>query len=454
MNYQLTLTNTAFHQLVDGFTQNPERMTAICPAGVNYLLNRVELLVHTIRWNLTDVDGMTPYVLVVGSADVTQLPNVLHSALSHHPTDVMSAILALGVGAAAGHLTGVCLTPRRIEPLHTLTIIGAGLTRVHFPSRNASHTESNNTSSQQPDFSRWSRTIGALGEGTWENLTSLHIGVIGCGRTGSLVATSLARLGLQRLTLIDPDCLEPHNIGEMDAVTPNDIGQPKAHAVASFLRTYAVLPNSRCHQLVDLPDSIFSLSAFVAVKQADLLLCCVDDAAARLAATFLATLYLKPLLDIGTGIIQTDTSPEAQNSLPPLSEDAHPQSRAMGADIRLTLPGDRCLLCLGGIAHLEQARLALLNDQPQRTTQQDWHQQRAGSLRSLNAIAAHFALRLLEDFAARRMRNSVWLHLEFNDVGIPTLEHRTSPNSRCPICALTGQGDDRSDALFEVLERL
>ena len=59
--------------------------------------------------------------------------------------------------------------------------------------------------------------------------------VFGCGRTGSLVAASLRRFGARRITLIDPDTLEPHNISEMNGVRVNDVGQPKARVVATAL---------------------------------------------------------------------------------------------------------------------------------------------------------------------------------------------------------------------------
>lgn len=49
------------------------------------------------------------------------------------------------------------------------------------------------------------------------------------------MAVTLVRLGIPRLTLIDPDLIEPHNLGEMDAVTDADLGRPKAEALADHL---------------------------------------------------------------------------------------------------------------------------------------------------------------------------------------------------------------------------
>jgi hypothetical protein len=338
MPYHLTLTEPAFRQLVDGLTTDPTRVAA-CPAGVSRLPDRVELLVHTVRWQPAPANDTTPHVFVIGADNATHLAHSLRTALSRCPADTTNALLALGVGAATGHLAGICRTPRGIEPLHSLTLIGAGLPRIYLQPA---------TRNPQPS-AIWSRTIGALGEDVYRHLTALNYVVIGCGRSGSLIASALSRLDLS-ITLIDADKVEPHNVGEMEAVTLTDVGRAKVEAMADFLRVHA----PRASQpLIPIADSVLALSALAAVKRADVLFCCVDNPAARLATAFLAALYLKPLLDIGTGIFY-------EGNHQPLTINPH---RTMGADIRLVLPA-RCLLCFGGIAHLDRARTDLLNPQP------------------------------------------------------------------------------------------
>lgn len=65
---------------------------------------------------------------------------------------------------------------------------------------------------------------------------------------------------------------------------------------------------------------------------------------------------------------------------------------------------DGCILCLGGLADWAQARSLFFP--VSRRTEADWRRQRAGSLRSLNPIAAHLGLRLLEDLVAERVDGS------------------------------------------------
>jgi hypothetical protein len=258
--------------------------------------------------------------------------------------------------------------------------------------------------------------------------------IIGCGRTGSLVAAALRRIGLQRLVLIDPDRLEPHNVGEMDVVTLADVDSTKTDALAGHLRyqpfqsgsvSQPTSVNTPLNCLRSIPESILSLRALIAIKQADFLVCCVDDAAARLMAATLAKLYLRPLLDLGTGIFGSDS-----------------RDREMGADVRLVLP-DRSLLCFGGIARYNHALETLGSTALALPSTHDWREQRSGSLRSLNQLAVGLAMRLLEDLIGGRLQTSTWVHVDFSAEGIPAVEHRVPViNTSCQLCTLTARGDD------------
>jgi len=429
--YDLTITEVAFRQIMDELFAHPNRIIS-CRAGLSHFPNRIEFLVHNIRYRPAR-DSAT--LLIAGSNNPARLAAVCLDTLSRGRSESTTLCLTIGIEGALGNIAGVCQTTDEIKPLRTITFVGAGLPRIHL------HQEASNTKVQNASHIAhhevWSRTIGALTEAVWQRLVSLRIGIVGCGRTGSLVATSLARFGVQQLTLIDPDKLEPHNIGEMDGVALGDIGCTKVDALVKSLPEHSL---AKCFA-----DSVLSLSTLVAVKECDVIFCCVDSPSARLAVAFLAALYLKPLIDIGTGIFYTTPTDPITNT----------PVRQMGADIRLILPS-RCLLCFGGIAGLEQAKSELINSQHSfHSPNADWRQQRAGSLRSLNTTAVGFSLRLLEDFIGRRIRESTWLHLEIDDSGIPTLEHRTPPtNPRCPLCALTGQGDDGLCRLQTMLEQL
>lgn len=317
-------------------------------------------------------------------------------------------------GGAIGLTASSLLSSGKIEPVQSVLFPGQGMHRIMIAEGKTVLSEPEPSAEERE---RWSRMIGALGESEWRRLRDVRYCVVGVGRTGSLIAASLARSGARYVTLIDPDRLERHNLDSMEGVAEEDVGKPK---VAAMKERLASLGHASC-QVTTLPFSITSLGALIAVKESDLLICCADHDGARLATGTLANLYYKPLLDIGTGIHRAG------------------EQRRVGADVRLILPGDRCLLCLGGVANAEQAReIFTSGPHPVRT----WHAQRAGSLRSLNQVAAHLGLRLIEDLVGVRVRRSTWVHLEFDTQGTPTLADRRGANDPgCLLCRHGGEGD-------------
>jgi hypothetical protein len=268
--------------------------------------------------------------------------------------------------------------------------------------------------------------MGALGgEEIWRRLVGLHYGVIGAGRTGSGVAQALARVGVKHLSLIDPDNVEMANLGEAQAfLSEADIGRFKVDAVADSLRM-AAHPDL---EITLVPVSITRLQALQAAQACDFLIVCCDHDSARLAAAAIAVMFAKPLVDIATGI------------------HGHGDQRRMGADIRLVLCG-HCLHCFGGLNNETQARQVLASADAEEAfyAGREWHRERAGSLSSLNESAIGLGLRLIEDFVAERIRESTWIHLEFDPEGRSriTYPRPAQPNGQnvCEICRLSGMGE-------------
>ena len=164
---------------------------------------------------------------------------------------------------------------------------------------------------------------------------------------------------------------------------------------------------------------------------------CVDHDSARLAATALATVFCKPLLDIATGIHGSGAD------------------REMGADVRLVLPG-QCLLCCGGLRDQTSALQVLARAEAERglSAQRDWRHERAGSLASLNQCAVGVALRLLEDVVAARIQDSTWDHLAFTPAGALGVTYPAlswpGANFRWPPCRLSGWSEAELPCLVDL----
>lgn len=425
MEFHVTLTDAALDRIMRQLAQAPN-WPVIVPAGLSRLPGRVEWLVGPAERPSRE-GGAAAVVLAGDLGRLAELRPSWVAGLARSP-GVPAAVLALGQGAAAGQLAGFCRpAAEQLAPLDGVTWIGEGLSRFALraaaaaPAVAAGPQALPNGAVPAPEVV-WSRTRGALTPAVWERVRDLHVCLVGAGRSGSVLAEALVRLGIRRLTLLDPDRVEHHNFGEMLGLGQGwaDVGRLKVEALAAALDRQVLFARPT---IVPLPETVRSLTALVAIKEADLLITALDNPAAREAAAGLAACYLKPHLDVGSGILQ---GPDPY------------LDRRMGLDVRLALPGN-CLRCLGGLGRLPRpARPA----REARRGADAWQAERAGSLRSLNGTGAYLLLRLLEDFLAGRVRHSAWLHMEFSTQGIPLLEERTLPAmASCPICACCGQGD-------------
>lgn len=78
-------------------------------------------------------------------------------------------------------------------------------------------------------------------------LSSVRVGLAGCGGLGSNVALLLARSGLQNFLLIDDDVVEPSNLNRQHYF-PSHVGRPKVEALAEQLRALNPAVHAECRQ--------------------------------------------------------------------------------------------------------------------------------------------------------------------------------------------------------------
>jgi hypothetical protein len=399
----LTVTRPVLRQVLR--EQRRRRGPILCPVGMSSREGRRELFLRP--------PGMAsaPSLLLTVSDGLSPAISLPQGCLG---------LLVLGRDRRRGQGQGFVLLPSGTEPLQCLKIVGPGMQVLDLETQDG--PASLPATIPQAVSDRWSRTIAALGVTAWQRLTRLSYAIAGVGRTGSVMAQALAAgWGVERLTLIDPDTLEAHNLGEMTGVRESDLGCHKATALAGRLQSAELARPI----VTAVTASITHLQALRAVQACDVLIGCLDHDGARWAANTLAALYCKPYLDVATGI--------------------HGEGgrRRLGADVRLVLPGGRCLLCLGGLADPAGAREVLTSADAEQAAYaaRDWRRERAGSLRSLNHLAAALAQRLWEDFVIGRVTDSTWIHLAFDErgrmeVGYPSIGRTPA----CRLCALQGLG--------------
>ncbi|TWT40860.1 Sulfur carrier protein ThiS adenylyltransferase [Thalassoglobus neptunius] len=263
-----------------------------------------------------------------------------------------------------GRWSGIVHRNGTLFPMDGVRVIGSGML----------HLQRNPVAIPDvPDDGRWSRTIGGLAPSLWQRTRSAHVLLIGCGRNGTMAAWQLAGLGVHRLTLVDPDKLAIENIEAMPGLEFNDIGKPKTAILGQQLLKQNPDLMLRCFAY-PVSDILDRLKA-----RYDLIVTCVDDDVPRLGASWLARELLIPHIDVGSSVQRSETG-----------------ETTLAGDVRMLLPHEGCIQCVGGLADREQTmyEFAAPPGSLHRGVPVEWNQQRAGSLVHLNSMTVGIGVEL------------------------------------------------------------
>jgi hypothetical protein len=142
------------------------------------------------------------------------------------------------------------------------------------------------------------RTVAAWGQKAQANLARLRVGVIGCGSVGSIIAESLARMGIIKLTLLDYDVIKIHNLDRTLHATRRDAlkRRAKVRVLARGIRQSATAKEFEV-ELVNL--SVVEEEGFRRALDCDVLFSCVDRPWPRFVLNFAAYAHLIPVVDGG-----------------------------------------------------------------------------------------------------------------------------------------------------------
>jgi len=174
----------------------------------------------------------------------------------------------------------------RLKPddVDLLRIIGDRL-QVRYPGRD--------TFAVPDEFDRQARTFGPRAT---HDLTQLRVGIVGCGGTGSAVASLLARLGVSRFLLIDADRVDITNLNRLHFSTKPDavLRRYKVDVVGD-----AIAQIGLARSVVRFKTPVDSSECREALRACDIVFGCTDDHLGRNFLNRLAYFYLLPLIDMG-----------------------------------------------------------------------------------------------------------------------------------------------------------
>lgn len=190
-------------------------------------------------------------------------------------------------------------------------------------------------------------TVSVWGSRAQADLARARVGIVGLGSVGSIVAESLARIGVSDYVLIDHDRIEERNLDRTLNASARD-ARREVPKVAVAERAMA-----RSHTAADisvraLPVSLTEPEATAAALDCDVLVSCVDRPWPRWILNTIAYAHLIPVID--GGILARVT----------------PEGRPLHIDWRIHTvgPGRACLLCLGALLRSDVAldRDGMLDD--------------------------------------------------------------------------------------------
>ncbi len=204
-------------------------------------------------------------------------------------------------------------------PVETVRVIG----RRYLFFRDAPHGV---VSHVDPTFDRQARVFGHAVSWT---LRHLRVAIVGCGGTGSAVASLLARLGVGRLALIDDDIVEETNLNRLHFTTQSDAdaGRAKVDVIGDGIASLGLGVQVRRY-----PWPVNDDRCRDALKSSDIVFGCTDDHLGRGLLNRLAYFYSIPVIDLGL-----------------LIEPSEDFSQYATFDGRVTViqPGTVCQLCRG-----------------------------------------------------------------------------------------------------------
>lgn len=198
------------------------------------------------------------------------------------------------------------------------------------------------------DLDRYSRQILALGHQFQSTLSSLTIGIVGAGATGSASAMLLARLGAGKLVLIDDDIVESSNLNRLHSAATQD-AKSHRHKVEALKRfVESIQPQIICEDYVGLVGDPICRDA---LRGCDVVFGCTDDHDGRIFLNRFAYFYLTPVFDMGIGIDYEG------GELPRIVDAA--------ARVTTLAPGSPCLICRGVVDPLVAREEALQRQNPE-----------------------------------------------------------------------------------------
>lgn len=143
------------------------------------------------------------------------------------------------------------------------------------------------------------RQVKALGTTFQNKLESLDIGIVGLGGTGSAIAEQLARMGVNKIRLVDHDQLEVSNLSRVYGSKQKDL--KKQIFKVDLIKKHLLNINNEI-EIHTLNKSVQTKEALVFLSNCDIIFSCLDRHAPRAVINELSYQCFIPVIDVGVGL--------------------------------------------------------------------------------------------------------------------------------------------------------
>jgi len=278
------------------------------------------------------------------------------------------------------------------------------------------------------DRERWDRNVRWLGEIAQDKIFRTVLALCGCGGIGAVFAQTAMHLGFSNFLLVDPDRVELSNFNRLLGVRGSDVGRYKVEFLEQTLLSFnpravvktfpMAFQEVRNAPGTDAEDGQPGPAASSPLEEAEVLVGALDNNLSRLALQLFAAQSLKPLLDLGSGIVLSPTGTVQEK----------------GAQVRFYVPGGPCLLCQGlkvrgSSETLEQARRGAGYVQDTELS--------PPSAVTLNTAIASMGLDLLVRYLINPSAH-LPRYLYYDELKYRLLQIEARSDPHCPICGQNG----------------
>jgi molybdopterin-synthase adenylyltransferase len=341
------------------------------------------------------------------SADDVRKEHALFGPFSRLLGDTPCGNLLLGKGDARGSFWSA--GHRGAVVLRRVTIVGSPLENWY---------SADSQLDAQPPRVRLARQTVAIGPESEIKFRTTTVAVVGVSGGGSHVVQQLAHQGFGGLVVVDDQVLDETNLGRHVGATSDDVGRSLKVDIAK--RVIGGIDQSV--DVLAVPERFPSRDTVAALKEADIIVACLDRFDARANVNAFCRRYLIPLVDLGMTIRSTD-------------------ERLASADgqIIVTLPGHTCMRCYFITDEI------LAREQREKPPGYDQNPDAPGDPQvvSMNGVLASEACNCVLDLATGYSNGSrgpgQWQYQ--GRTGALQPSELPSRWDDCPACAEEGEGD-------------